>query len=123
MADKRLLICDDEPAVGRLVRHVAEPLGFAVETTESGRELIAAFDRFRPTLIVLDMVMPGLDGNEVTGWLAERRAATRLVIITGYHPDYVYHAKVLAEYKGLGPVVTLRKPIDLADLRAALLAD
>lgn len=120
MTEQRLLICDDEPAVGRLVRHIAEPMGYEVETAESGEELIRAFDRFRPTLIFLDMVMPGLDGNEVIGWLAERRAAVRLVIMTGYHPDYVKHAKVLAEYKGLGPVLTLRKPIDLTDLRAAL---
>jgi DNA-binding response OmpR family regulator len=121
--EKRLIICDDEPTIGRLVQHVAEELGFAVETAESGRDLIQAFDRFQPTLVLLDMVMPGLDGNEVIGWLAARRASARLILMSGHHPDYINHAKVLAEYKGLGPVVTLTKPIDLGDLRAALTID
>jgi CheY-like chemotaxis protein len=123
VSGKRLLVCDDEPAVGRLVRHVAEPLGYAVETTESGEALIQAFDRFKPTLVLLDMVMPGLDGNEVIGWLAGRGTPVRLMVMSGYHSDYANHAKVLAEYKGLGPVVALNKPIDIKDLRRALMAD
>jgi CheY-like chemotaxis protein len=120
MQDKRLLVCDHEPAFGRLVQNVAEDLGYDVRVTTDGRAFIEAYDSFKPTTIILDMIMPGMDGNEVVLWLAKRKCTARLIIITGYTPDYASHAKVLAEYKGLRPVTTLHKPIDVSELRAVL---
>lgn len=120
MQNNRLLICDDEAAFGRFVNNVAEELGYKVCVTTDGRAFIEAYDSFDPTIIILDMIMPGMDGNELVLWLAEQSCAARLIIITGYTPDYAAHAKVLAEYKGLRPVTTLHKPIEIGELRAAL---
>ena len=120
MQDKRLLICDDEAAFGRFVQNVAEDLGYEVRVTTDGRAFIEAYDSFKPTTIILDMIMPGMDGNEIVLWLAQRKCTARLIIITGYTPDYAAHAKVLAEYKGLRPVITLSKPIEVSELRAVL---
>jgi CheY-like chemotaxis protein len=120
MQTNRLLICDDEPAFGRFVKNVAEDLGYEVYVTTEGRAFIEAYDSFKPTTIVLDMIMPGMDGNELVLWLAERNCTARVIIITGYTPDYAAHAKVLAEYKGLGPVTTLHKPIEVSRLRSVL---
>ena len=50
-----------------------------------------------------------MDGNEIVLWLAKQKCTARLVIITGYTPDYATHAKVLAEYKGIRPVTTLQQ--------------
>jgi CheY-like chemotaxis protein len=118
--DGRLLICDDEPAFGRLVKNVAEGLGYSVCVTTEAGAFIEAYHSFEPTTIVLDMVMPDMDGNELVVWLAERRCSARLIIITGYTPDYADHAKVLAEYKGLGPVITMNKPVEISELRTVL---
>ena len=120
MQDKRLLICDDEPAFGRFVKNVAEDLGYAVRVTTEGRGFIEAYGSFKPTTIVLDMIMPGMDGNELVLWLAKERCTARVIIITGYTPDYATHAKTLAEFKGLRPVTTLHKPIEISRLRAVL---
>jgi CheY-like chemotaxis protein len=120
MTAQRLLVCDDEPAVGRLVQHVAEDLGYVVQVTTDGESFIRAYDGFKPTTVVLDMVMPGMDGNELILWLAARNSEARLVIITGYTPDYAAHAKILAEFKGIGPVTMLHKPFDVQALRAIL---
>ena len=120
MSEKRLLICDDEPAFGRFVKNVAEELGYAVRVTTDSDEFIEAYDAFQPTTIVLDMIMPGMDGNELVLWLAKRQCTARVVIITGYTPDYATHAKILAEYKGLGPLTTLHKPVEISQLRAVL---
>jgi DNA-binding response OmpR family regulator len=117
---KRLLICDDEPAFGRFVKNVAEELGYEVRVTTDGSGFIEVYDNFEPTTIVLDMIVPGMDGNELVLWLAKRNCTARVIIITGYTPDYATHAKVLAEYKGLGPVTTLHKPVEVSQLRAAL---
>ena len=120
MQEKRLLVCDDEPGFGRFVKNVAEGLGYTVRVTTDGRALIEAYGSFKPTTIVLDMIMPGMDGNEVVAWLAQQKSSARLIIITGYTPDYAAHAKVLAEYKGLRPVTTLHKPVEISTLRAIL---
>ena len=64
--------------------------------------------------------MPGMDGIELVGWLGNLRCSARLIIVTGYAPDYTANAKILAEYKGLGPVTTLHKPVEVSRLRAVL---
>jgi DNA-binding response OmpR family regulator len=120
MPEKRLLVCDDETAVGRFVQNVAEPLGYDVRITTSGEELMQIYDAFKPTIVLLDMVMPGVDGNEVIVWLADRGCTARLIIMTGYHPDYADHARILARYKGLGSALTLDKPFGIEELVAAL---
>ena len=79
MQEKRLLVCDDEPGFGRFVKNVAEDLGYTVHVTTDGRALIEAYGSFKPTTIVLDMIMPGMDGNEVVAWLAQQKSTARLI--------------------------------------------
>ncbi|MDG4597848.1 MAG: response regulator [Candidatus Contendobacter sp.] len=120
MSEKRLLVVDDEPEFGELVRKVAVNLGYEARVTTSGREFQDAYHELRPTMIVMDMVMPEMDGNELVLWLMEQRYAAHLIIITGYSPDYAKDARVLAEFNGLRSVTALTKPIGLAKLREAL---
>ena len=120
MDRKRLLIVDDEPRFTAFVERVAQPLGYDVEITNHGREFQAAYRRKRPDIVVIDMVMPDIDGNELVLWLVEQRCKADIIIITGYHPDYAINARVLAEIKGLRSVSTLSKPLSVGRLRDAL---
>jgi CheY-like chemotaxis protein len=122
MPGKRLLIVDDEPKFAAYVERVAAGLGFDVEVTHHGREFMRAYDRAPPDLVVIDMVMPDIDGNELILWLVERRCGADVVIITGYHPDYALNARLLAEFKGLRSVTSLSKPVSVTALRQALAA-
>jgi CheY-like chemotaxis protein len=120
MSEQRLLIIDDEPDFGQMVAQVAADLGYETRVTTHGYEFQAAYPDFQPTLIVLDMVMPEMDGNELVVWLMEQGYAAGLIIITGYSPEYAKDAQMLAEFKGLRSVITLAKPIRIAQLREAL---
>lgn len=120
MPAKRMLIVDDEPRFASFVERVAARLGYDVEVTTHGREFMAAYDRQKPDIVVIDMVMPDIDGNELVLWLVEQECAADIFIITGYHPDYAVNARLLAEYKGLRSVQTLSKPVSVARLREAL---
>lgn len=120
MTEKRLLVVDDEPEFGEFVRKVATDLGYEVRVTTNGRAFQEAYHDLNPTTIVLDMVMPEMDGNELVLWLMKQQYRSDLIIITGYSPDYASDAKRLAEFKGLRSVTTLTKPIRLAKLRAVL---
>ncbi|HHW77931.1 MAG TPA: response regulator [Xanthomonadaceae bacterium] len=120
MSEKRLLVIDDEPEIGEFVRKVATGLGYEVRVTTDGRAFQAAYHELRPTTIVMDMVMPEMDGNELVLWLMEQHYDANLIIITGYNPDYAKDARLLAEFKGLRSVMTLLKPIRLDKLREVL---
>ncbi|HHW75709.1 MAG TPA: response regulator [Xanthomonadaceae bacterium] len=120
MNDKRLLIVDDEPAFGEFVREVALALGYEVLATTNGKAFQECYAEFHPTTVMLDMVMPDMDGNELLLWLLQQGYAADLIITTGYNPDYASEAKLLAEFNGLNTVTTLVKPFSLAKLRAVL---
>ena len=62
---ERVLIVDDDPDIRRLVRHHLEQAGFEVAAVESGREGLAHSLERAPDLVVLDLMLPDLDGNEV----------------------------------------------------------
>ena len=120
VTEKRLLVIDDEPGFARFVENVAADMGFAVTVTTDDRAFMQAYEDVSPAIIVLDMVMPGRDGNELILWLAERKCDASLVIITGYTPDYAKNARTLAEYKGFRSVETLYKPVEVEQLRDVL---
>ncbi len=120
MNEKRLLVVDDEPEFGEFVRRVAVDMDYEVRVVTDGQSFQKAYHELQPTMIVMDMVMPEMDGNELVLWLMEQHYAACLIIITGYSPDYARDACVLAEFKGLRSVMTLTKPIGLAKLREAL---
>ncbi|MDD3748176.1 MAG: response regulator transcription factor [Candidatus Bipolaricaulis anaerobius] len=62
---KRILVVDDDPWVRKLVRGYLERAGFAVTATASGEEALAEFTAHPPDLVVLDLMLPTMDGLEV----------------------------------------------------------
>ena len=116
----RLLVVDDEPRFRDFVKNVAVKLGFDVECARDGHEFQTMCGANSPDVVVLDIVMPGIDGVELVQWLAERGEEMHLVIVTGFAPDYAALAKKLGEARGLLSVTTLTKPVRMADLKAAI---
>ena len=136
MSELRLLVLDDEPAFCTFVRRVAEAEGYRVETLTRPSEFTTVYRRFRPHVIVLDVVMPEIDGFEIVQWLVGERSDARLIIVSGYNPLYTRMAQVYAEARetshldgsGAEPSDGLRtrsvyrfsKPVRVRDLRDAL---
>ena len=81
---KRVLICDDEPYIVESVSYVVRRAGFDVLTAEDGDEALAAARRERPDLVFLDIMMPGIPGDEVCRRLKQDPAtkSTHVVILT-----------------------------------------
>jgi DNA-binding response OmpR family regulator len=61
----RVLVVDDEPVVREVLTRYLERDGFEVETAADGEHAIARFDAATPDLVLLDLMLPGLDGFEV----------------------------------------------------------
>jgi len=118
---RELAIVDDEEEFRAFVRRVAEPLGWRVSEFGNGNELFDALSgSLRPELILLDMVMPELDGIETISRLGHTTQNFRIVLITGRVPIYTDAAGDLARAIGVEIVDVLQKPIRLAQLRAVL---
>lgn len=66
----RVLVVDDEPAITDFIKLGLSREGFEVETAPDGRAALAAVDRFTPDVVVLDVMMPRMDGITLTRELA-----------------------------------------------------
>ncbi len=65
MANENILVVDDEEDVLELVRYNLDKSGYQVETASSGEEALAKARRKLPDLVILDLMLPGMDGLEV----------------------------------------------------------
>lgn len=66
LTDRPILVVDDDAKIVRLVRTYLERDGFAVLAAGDGRTALEAIERHRPALVVLDLMLPELDGRAVT---------------------------------------------------------
>lgn len=66
----RVLVVDDEPAITNFIKLGLTREGFEVETAADGRAALTVVDRFAPDVVVLDVMMPRMDGIELTRVLA-----------------------------------------------------
>lgn len=79
-----VLIVDDEPNIVLSLEFLLSREGYEVAIARDGEEAIAAARRTPPDLVVLDLMLPGVDGFEVCRQLRESpaTAATRIVLLT-----------------------------------------
>src|SRR5574341_234732 len=68
----RTLVVDDDPSIRKLIRVNLEPRGYVVQEAADGSGAIKALEEDLPDLMLLDLVMPEIDGIEVCIWVRER---------------------------------------------------
>jgi two-component system KDP operon response regulator KdpE len=111
-----VLVADDEPRITKLVSMALSDEGFRVVTAAGGEEALAKAEEVRPDIVLLDIVMPDLDGIEVMRQLRERRPVPVILLTAkGSAPD---KAKGL----DLGADDYIAKPFYLDELAARVRA-
>ncbi len=80
--EARLLVVDDEPTIRELLSTSLRFAGFEVHTASDGDQALSVAEKVRPDLLVLDVMMPGLDGFGVTRRLRERGRDTPVLFLT-----------------------------------------
>jgi two-component system response regulator RegA len=111
-----LLVDDDKPFLTRLARAM-ETRGFIVTTADAVSEALAAVRASPPAFAVIDMRLGDGNGLDVVTALRDKRADSKIVILTGYGNI----ATAVTAVK-LGAVDYLAKPADADDVTAALLS-
>jgi two-component system response regulator VicR len=79
---KKVLVVDDEPDALELVKLVLESGGFETMLATSGTEALAQIDRTSPDLVLLDIMMPDMDGWDVFRKIREKNSKIPVAILT-----------------------------------------
>lgn len=120
MTEKRILAIDDDAAFREFLSTVLKDADCTSMITAGAAAFKQAYAELGPTVVVLDMVMPETDGFELMQWLVEQGYGAKVVLVTGFNTRYAKMAETLGTDRGLSDVITLPKPIQLAELRRAL---
>lgn len=81
-SNKKVLVIDDEPDTLELITLVLESGGFEVTPASSGVEALNIIETVRPKLVLLDIMMPDMDGWEVFRKIKEKDSSIRIAILT-----------------------------------------
>jgi DNA-binding response OmpR family regulator len=122
VSHKTVLVVDDHRPVRALCRASLEQAGFRVLEAENGKEALASVQTERPDAILLDIMMPGISGWEVTAALLAERSTDEIPII--FISAHTEPSDRIRAYE-LGAQAYVTKPFDpdvLAETVAAVLA-
>lgn len=113
---RHALVCDDNQLNSRLVAVFLKKLGWQTRIVDSGAAALAALAEGRYALVLLDMRMPGMTGEEVCRRIREdqRHAALPVIAYTAHSTQEEKERILAAGFSGL-----LVKPTSFADLREA----
>jgi DNA-binding response OmpR family regulator len=87
MPGELILVVDDEPNIVQLARLYLEREGFRVQSACDGQTALQAVDRLRPALMILDLMLPELDGMEVCRRLRARENPLPILMLTARDED------------------------------------
>ncbi len=116
---KRVLVVDDEPNIVLSLEFLMREAGFEVEIARNGQEALAAIARRPPDVLLLDVMMPEMDGFEVCERLRAdpRGRATKVVMLTARGRDSERQRGL-----ALGADAYVTKPFSTRDLVARVKA-
>lgn len=114
---KKVLIVEDDPGISLSLKDEFESLGYMVFKAENGRKGLAVARQKSPDLIILDLMLPGMDGYEVCRELRNEGNRTPIIMLTAKNKEI---DKVLGLELGADDYVT--KPFSIRELMARVRA-
>ena len=113
---QKIMIVDDDKNIAQLIRLLLEKQGYAVTTCENGSEALRLFESIKPDLLILDIMLPGMDGWEVCRSVRQQ-SATPIIMLSAKDETF---DKVLGLELGADDYIT--KPFDNKELVARVKA-
>ena len=115
-ARARILVVDDEPSLVAVLKPVLEAADYAVEVAIDGAGAVAALDRFRTDVVLLDLGLPDEDGKKVIARL-RARSDVPIIVVSARHQE---SEKIAALDEGADDYVN--KPFEIGELMARVRA-
>ncbi|PWE21962.1 response regulator transcription factor [Aliarcobacter skirrowii] len=110
MKNLKILIVEDEIDLANLIKSSIKELFFKVVIAKDGLEAIKKFDSFKPDIIISDIMMPNLNGLEMSKKIKEKYSETPIVILSAHS-----HKEMLLEAINLGISKYFIKPFDIEE--------
>jgi DNA-binding response OmpR family regulator len=104
----RVLVVDDEPAIRALVAKIVERAGFPVDSARDGAEAIEKLDAREYAVVVVDLMMPNIDGFGLIDYLKTRKGERPAVIVISAGDPGVFR-----QLDGATVHSIIRKPFDI----------
>lgn len=117
MSPNRLLVVDDQVEIGSLIAAAALGCDYEARATTDGESFKREYLSFHPTLVALDLSMPGEDGIQLLRFLAEKECTAGILIVSGFDQRVLQSAALLGRDRGLRMLGTIPKPFRLGTLR------
>ena len=111
MSDGSVLVVDDDEKIQEILREIISEQGYRVVTVGTGEEALKQVEKQHFDLVLLDLVLPELDGVEVLKAMKAKDEKTVIVVITGYGDD-----PIALEAISLCPLLLVRKPLRIKDI-------
>ena len=111
----KIIIIDDEASILKLMGQVATRMGHQVSMHLTGKEGMAAMEREKPELLIVDLRIPDMNGLQIIQDCRSRYPHTEVVMVTGYGS-----VETAVEAMKLGAFDYLTKPFDLEDLQRTI---
>lgn len=112
---ERIMIVDDEAAIGRLLRQALTDRGYLAESVVTGAAALAAFDELPPSglyhLALVDIMLPDINGLELVARIREKSPATEIILMTGYAS-----VETAVQAIELGAFAYVNKPVKIGEL-------
>ena len=119
MNKKRILIVDDEVPLTRLLKLSLEQAGaYAVEVENRPEEAVRTAERFLPELVLMDVMMPGIDGGTLAAQFGTREPLKQVPIV--FLTAAVKRDEVQRRQGQIGGYPFLAKPVNLQEITRCL---
>lgn len=82
--DIKILVLDDDELIGGMIQEALAVRGFQVDAVSDTRKMEAVLTKQAYDLIVLDYVLPGLETEQVLGWIHDHQAEASIIVVTAY---------------------------------------
>lgn len=112
MTELKVLILDDNTLTARAIANVAEFIGLTAKVTSDFQSFLNTINEWQPQYLIIDLIMPDMDGVEVLGELGRMQIDAQLIITSGAGQQLLHAAARSAGAQGLNVLGILPKPFN-----------
>jgi len=116
----KLLIVDDELDVREFAASFFRKRKIQVSTAASGEEALEKINQDAPQLVLLDIMMPGIDGIQTLEYIRQEHKDLKVIMVTGKKPQ---EGQAFDKCRALGALDYIHKPLDLEELESVVLKE
>lgn len=120
MSAIKAIIADDDVNICHLLGDILEDMGYVYEMVHNGNDFSSLYLSFKPSLVVLDLRMPGRDGIELIEFIGRQADRPKIIMMSGMDSRTLSSTQKLASMNDVDIVATIQKPASIDELEKTI---